>query len=318
MKSRHSERKAMVIYVDAGTEGLKPRFIYTSTTHIAIKSLPRAIVNSEGKIVLYDKADSEESISLKMPYQMELIDTINRKDIKTIPKDGQDEFIKKIVRQVSPLNSYKAEYRQDTFFGNVQEKMGILPVFDSPEKSDNTARISEEYSRPNEVHLKDSDKTYDPIKESEKYLPAKLLKRTTVKTLKYGEVDVFFYQSQHTTNSTNYMVCRVPLPRSYKGKSTHGIMISAMDPTHEQANTYLTSKIYLGTEGVTVPMLEKVNTIVRIGDESMYLGNAFIKKFDCESSGNSENDFIMWNYLRQLPVIRTFASKIASLEERKE
>jgi len=205
-------RRAMIVYVkDSDTKKFIPRLIYCSTTHLAIKILARVVVNYEGDIRLFDKHQSEDSISLGINYQMELLERIYRKDtdIKEIDVWENQDFIKSVVGREVDVKRHCIGNAHKTFEGKISADTKVeMPFMNLGEVSKHL-----KYYHPEKLHLTDANQEFNPYTFPNKYLPTRLLKRIQIETPKCGVVEIFFFESEHEHRPRRYMVCKTYLVR---------------------------------------------------------------------------------------------------------
>ncbi len=281
-------RRAMVVFVDCGKE-IKPRIIYTSSTHGVIKCLPRIMVNHEGRIKWFDKGDSQNSITIGFDYQLELIERMYRSDsCQLLPhhSDQERRLFTSFVRTTQ-------EPRQDTFFGNVHEQSVIIARTLQDELPLDATILPEyqEFALPEKCHLNDANSTFTP--DSDDYLKSRFIAVKNIVHPRYGKCNIWFFESEHPTKAKRYIVFETAMPEGYTPKKgermpDRGYWIGAIQPSAPQLqgqNTYLAPTHYYPYDELTTPLLE-------------------------------HGEICQWEYIRRFPVITALKKKIEELSSR--
>jgi len=291
-------RRAMVVYVtDKNTQELTPRLLYGSTTHVAIKYLPRIVVDGSGRICLFDKSLGEDCVSVGIHYQFELLERMYQEgtDLPSVDITQDADFLKEVVGTVvSNVDHMLGRNPHHTFAGQLIKNTGVEVSVDVVQKQIRQAGLFQ----PEAFHLPDANKQCDPRTQPE-YLDLKLLDQKQITTPKYGIVDVYFFQSQHSVRPTRYMVCRAK-----KG----GIWIATMEtanPERDVMTDRLVPQHYLpaSDEFFITPLLEKHENLAKLRENALDPKTAFFERYDCPFVGS---DRLMTDYLKKLPVIQAF------------
>lgn len=323
--SADTSRRAKVVYVDTKKE-IKPRVIYCSSSHGIIKTLPRVGVY-EKNVVWFDKGDSQESISLGTPYQMQLMPLMYLDDpnIKTLDNEEKNDWLRSIVRSVKMGQQHKKQHRQDTFFHAIEPAKGNLlnEKYVPDEAMAAMEGIDPKMYHPGLLHLSDArpEACSNPknaaamrsfIEQNpDAYLPTKLNKVIAAKLPRYGHARIWNFESTGKT-PLQYMVLEAYPP----GSRELAVWVASInrvkkdDGSPMSYNTYLVPEQYDHLEPVTMPPVEHFSDVAELFGNS-YLGNSWLKKFPCTSDGR---DADMWPFIQHLPLNIAFKAKIKAID----
>jgi hypothetical protein len=332
IESSDTPRRSMVVYVDAG-DIIKPRVIYGSSTHAVIKALPRVGVRGEN-VVWFDKADSEESISLGIPYQMKFMPTMYRTDapIKELGREEKHKWLRDLVRSVEMGKQYNEEHRQDTFFKAIKpSKRKIIPMDAFPNDPRMRAQLEQEsipleMYYPESLHLPDSFPKRCPDAwtpenigrfietNPDAYLPTLFHGAVLANLPRYGQSRVWNFESTEGT-PLRYLIIEAILANPKERVVWVGTAERVKNSQNQELsyNTYLVPEEYENLNPITTPALEHYDNMSNlIGN--YYHQTPWFKKFNCTNQGVSLN---MWPFIKNLPVVKAFFAKTKKLDREK-
>jgi hypothetical protein len=295
------KRRAQVVYLlDEESQTLKTRCVYASTTHIALKVMPRAIARGES-IVHYDKGLAEEAVTLHTDYQRALLKQLyTSEQVPHIPQERHHEVLSALVNTVESNLRFKTEHLQDTYYEGHQENSIYGRLSEEIEPED--------FYHPEKTHLKDADLSKNYKKDPEGYLPLRFLESIEIDALKYGRTKIFFFESTDSEKPQRYMVPFVRLPEHLaKGKSTGALFVAAVESAEEGkkgASNYLVPKLFSIPEKVTIPLFEKPQNLQNMPKFVNEAGGRFSFDYHYQLPSVESGDVCTWNYLKKIPLIR--------------